>query len=78
MMLRTFATCVLTLVFVSSFSHGVLATMGGVAGVGPLFTQGDSSTAIRELVKLDKTGELLVARPRHPLVEMITLYSTLR
>jgi hypothetical protein len=75
MILRTFVTCVLTLVFVVPFSQAVLATMGGVTSVGPLFTQGDSSTAIRELVELEKSGELLVARPRHALVEMITLYA---
>ena len=75
MILRKFVTCVLTLVFVVPFSQAVLATMGGVTSVGPLFTQGDSSTAIRELVELEKSGELLVARPRHALVEMITLYA---
>ena len=75
MILRTFVTYVLTLVFVVSFSHAVLATMGGVPSAGPLFTQNESSTAIRELVELEKSGELLVARPRHALVEMITLYA---
>ena len=74
-MLRIFATCVLSLVFVAFCSHAVLATMGGVTSVGPLFTQGDSSTAIRELVELEQFGELFVARPRHALIEMITLYA---
>jgi len=75
MMVRTFVTCVLTLVFVVSFSHTVLPSMGGVTNVGPFLTQGESSTAIRELVELKKSGRLLVARPDHDLVEMITLYA---
>ncbi len=75
MISRTFVTCVLTLACVVSFSHTVMATMGGIANVGPVFVQGDSSTAIRELVEFEKSGELLVARPQHDLVAMITLYA---
>ncbi len=75
MMLRTFVTFVLTLAFVVSFSHTVLATMGGVTSVGPLFTQGDSSTAIREWIELEESGDLLTARPDHDLLEMITVYA---
>ena len=71
----TIITCVLTLVSVVSFSQAVLATMGGISNVGPVFAQGDSATAVRELITLEKSGELLVARPRHDMLAMITLYA---
>ncbi|MCA9472162.1 MAG: hypothetical protein MRJ96_15255 [Nitrospirales bacterium] len=56
-------------------SSVVLGTMGGVTQGGPLFTQGGSSTAVREFVKLEKSGNVLVARPQHAFVKMITVYA---
>jgi len=75
MITRGFVGLAVSLVFTMSFSHAVWATMGGVTNVGPFLTQGESSTAIRELVELKESGRLLVGRPDHDLVEMITLYA---
>lgn len=70
---KTFYICTVTLLFFTSMLNEGMATMGGMTNVGPIFTQGESSTAIRELVELKPSGELLVARPRHAFVEMITV-----
>lgn len=66
---------VVALSWVPAFSSPVMATMGGMTNVGPLFIQGESTTAIRELVELERSGELLVGKPRHALVDMITLHA---
>lgn len=73
MIQRIFHISILTLLLVVSMLNEGLSTMGGMTNVGPMFTQGESSTAIRELVTLEQSGELFVARPRHAFVEMITL-----
>ncbi len=75
MNLRLFIISVITLILTIFFTPGVFATMGGVPTVGPLFSQGESSTAIRELVELERSGELLIAKPQHAFVEMITLHA---
>ncbi|GJL53880.1 MAG: hypothetical protein NPIRA02_10120 [Nitrospirales bacterium] len=50
--------------------------MGGISNIGPIFTQGDSSTATREFVELEQSGRLWVGRPsQHSLIAMIALYA---
>ena len=46
-----------------------------MANVSPVITQGGSSTAVRELVRLEKSGNIFVARPQHAFVKMITVYA---
>ncbi len=75
MLLKIFLTCLFTLSCVISSILPCQATMGGVSNVGPFLVPGESSTAIRELVDLQKSGDLLVARPHRGLVKMITLYA---
>ena len=75
MILRLSIACILSFILMDSFSQPIWATMGGISNVGPVFNHGDSSTTIRELVELEKLGEFLVAKPRHNLVTMITLYA---
>ena len=75
MILRILFIGVLALTWGLAFSFPVMATMGGMTNVGPLFIQGESTTAIRELVELKRSGELLVGKPRHAFVDMITLHA---
>ncbi|WP_454061554.1 hypothetical protein [Candidatus Nitrospira salsa] len=59
-----------------SFTSFAMATMGGMSNIGPIFTQGDSSTATREFLELEKSGRLWIARPsKFGVVAMVTLYA---
>ncbi len=72
---KIFLPCLFTLSCLMSPTHIAHATMGGVSTIGPLLTPGESSTAIREVIDLKKSGDLLIAKPHHGLVAMIALYA---